>query len=60
MAFDPRHKSRTLLEGPDRAPARSMMKAIGFKDEDLARPLVGVAHCWIEVMPCNFNHRVLA
>ncbi|MBF8279951.1 MAG: ilvD [candidate division NC10 bacterium] len=60
MAFDPRHKSRTMLEGPDRAPARSMMKAIGFKDEDLARPLVGVAHCWIEVMPCNFNHRVLA
>ncbi|MBF8261006.1 MAG: ilvD [candidate division NC10 bacterium] len=60
MAFDPRHKSRTLLEGPDRAPARSMMKAIGFKDEDLARPLVGVAHCWIEVMPCNFNHRTLA
>jgi dihydroxy-acid dehydratase len=37
-----------------------MMKAIGFKDEDLARPLVGVAHCWIEVMPCNFNHRTLA
>jgi len=60
MTFDPRHKSRIMLEGPDRAPARSMMKAIGFKDEDLARPLVGVAHCWIEVMPCNFNHRVLA
>jgi len=60
MAFDPRHKSRTLLEGPDRAPARAMLKAIGFKDEDLARPLVGVAHCWIEVMPCNFNHRSLA
>jgi dihydroxy-acid dehydratase len=60
MTFDPRHKSRTLLEGPDRAPARSMMKAIGFKDEDLVRPLVGVAHCWIEVMPCNFNHRALA
>jgi dihydroxy-acid dehydratase len=60
MAFDMRHRSRTLLEGPDRAPARSMMKAIGFKDEDLSRPLVGVAHCWIEVMPCNYNHRVLA
>jgi dihydroxy-acid dehydratase len=60
MAFDPRHKSRTLLEGPDRAGPRAMMKAIGFKDGDLARPLVGVAHCWIEVMPCNFNHRVLA
>jgi dihydroxy-acid dehydratase len=55
-----RHKSRTLLDGPDRAGARSMMKAIGFKDEDLARPLVGVAHCWIEVMPCNYNHRRLA
>jgi len=49
-----------MLEGPDRAGARAMMKAIGFKDEDLARPLVGVAHCWIEVMPCNFNHRALA
>ncbi len=60
MTFDPRHKSRTILEGPDRAGARAMMKAIGFKDEDLARPLVGVAHCWIEVMPCNFNHRALA
>ncbi len=60
MTFDPRHKSRTLLEGPDRAGPRAMMKAIGFKDEDLARPLVGVAHCWIEVMPCNFNHRALA
>ena len=60
MTFDLRHKSRTLLEGPDRAGPRAMMKAIGFKDEDLARPLVGVAHCWIEVMPCNFNHRALA
>ena len=60
MTFDPRHNSRILLDGPDRAPARAMLKAIGFKDEDLARPLVGVAHCWIEVMPCNFNHRALA
>lgn len=60
MTFDPRHNSRTLLDGPDRAPARAMLKAIGFKDEDLVRPLVGVAHCWIEVMPCNFNHRTLA
>ncbi|CBE70110.1 MAG: dihydroxy-acid dehydratase [Candidatus Methylomirabilis oxygeniifera] len=60
MTFDPRHKSRTLLDGPDRAPARAMLKAIGFKDEDLTRPLVGVAHCWIEVMPCNINHRALA
>jgi dihydroxy-acid dehydratase len=58
--MDPRHKSRAILEGPDRAPARSYFKAIGFTDEDLARPLVGVAHCWIEVTPCNWNHQKLA
>ncbi len=60
MSFDPRHKSRTLLEGPDRAGARAMLKAIGFTDDDLARPLIGVAHCWIEVTPCNWNHRKMA
>ena len=60
MAVDPRHKSRPLLEGPDRAVARSMMKAIGLTDEDLARPQIGVAHCWIGTMPCNWNHRELA
>jgi dihydroxy-acid dehydratase len=58
--MDPRHKSRAILEGPDRAPARSYFKAIGFTDEDLVRPLVGVAHCWIEVTPCNWNHQKLA
>ena len=58
--FDPRHKSRALLEGPDRAVARSMMKAVGFNDADLRRPQVGVAHCWIGTMPCNWNHRELA
>lgn len=60
MTFDLRHKSRVLLDGPDRAAARAMMKAIGFTDEDLSRPQIGVAHCWIETMPCNFNHRELA
>src|SRR5258708_5100252 len=60
MAIDPRHKSRVLLEGPDRAPARAMMKAVGFSDEDLARPQIGVAHSWIGTMPCNWNHRKLA
>src|SRR5213594_1464298 len=60
MTFDPRHKSRTLLDGADRAAARSYFKAIGFSDEDLKRPLVGVAHCWIEVTPCNWNHRKMA
>jgi dihydroxy-acid dehydratase len=57
---DTRHKSRTILEGRDRAGARSMLKAIGFDDEDLAKPIVGVAHTWIETMPCNFNQRRLA
>jgi dihydroxy-acid dehydratase len=60
MAADPRHKSRTLLEGTDRAAARAMMKAVGFTDEDLARPQIGVAHSWIGTMPCNWNHRKLA
>jgi len=52
--------SAALTDGPDRAPARAMLKAIGFTDEDLARPLVGVATTWIETMPCNFNQRRLA
>ena len=52
--------SLALTEGPDRAPARAMLKAIGFTDEDLARPLVGVATTWIETMPCNYNQRELA
>jgi dihydroxy-acid dehydratase len=60
MPHDPRHQSRTLLDGPDRAPARSMLKAIGFSAEDLARPLVAVANTWTETMPCNFHLRRLA
>ena len=52
--------SAALTDGPDRAGARSMLKAIGFTDEDLARPIVGVGHSWIETMPCNYNHRRLA
>jgi dihydroxy-acid dehydratase len=60
MAVDPRKHSRVLLEGPDRAAARAMMKAVGFNDEDLARPQIGVAHSWIGTMPCNWNHRKLA
>jgi dihydroxy-acid dehydratase len=54
-----RHSS-ALTDGPDRAPARSMLKAIGFTDDDLAKPLIGVATTWIETMPCNFNQRRLA
>jgi dihydroxy-acid dehydratase len=60
MAETLKHRSARITDGPDRAPARSYFKAVGFTNEDLARPLVGVAHCWIEIMPCNFNHRRLA
>jgi dihydroxy-acid dehydratase len=52
--------SAALTDGPDRAAARAMLKAIGFTDEDLAKPLVGVATTWIETMPCNINQRRLA
>src|SRR3954452_13138660 len=52
--------SAALTDGPDRAAARSMLKAIGFTDDDLAKPLVGVATTWIETMPCNYNQRELA
>ena len=54
------HKSHDLLDGPGRAPARAMLKAVGFTDADLSRPLVGVANTWIEVMPCNYHLRRLA
>ena len=68
---DPRHPydrpsdpakrhSAALTDGPDRAGARGMLKAIGFTDEDLAKPIVGVGTSWIETMPCNYNHRRLA
>jgi dihydroxy-acid dehydratase len=52
--------SAALTDGPERAGARAMLKAIGFTDEDLAKPLVGVATTWIETMPCNYNQRRLA
>jgi dihydroxy-acid dehydratase len=60
MPVDPRHKSRAITEGPDRAPARAMLKAIGFGDADLSRPIIGVASTWTETMPCNFHLRRLA
>ena len=55
-----KRRSAALTDGLHRAGARAMFKGIGFTDEDLARPLVGVATSWIETMPCNFNHRELA
>ncbi|MBI1983159.1 MAG: dihydroxy-acid dehydratase, partial [Acidobacteria bacterium] len=60
MPLDPKHRSRTITDGRDRAGARSMLKAIGFTDQDLARPIVGIANTWIETMPCNFHLRRLA
>jgi dihydroxy-acid dehydratase len=58
--MDLKHKSRVLTDGPDRAGARAMLKANGFTDADLAKPLIGVANTWTEVMPCNFHLRRLA
>jgi dihydroxy-acid dehydratase len=58
--FDVKHRSRALIEGPERAAARAYLHGIGYTAEDLAKPIVGVAHSWIETMPCNFNNRVLA
>ncbi len=52
--------SYTITQGRDRAPARAMLKGIGFTDEDLKKPIIGVANTWIETMPCNFNLRALA
>ena len=60
MTPDLKLKSRDVLVGPDRAPARAMLKAVGFTDEDLSKPIVGVANTWIEVMPCNFHLRRLS
>src|SRR5438552_7931724 len=55
-----RVRSKALIDGPARAGARAMMRAVGYTDEDFRRPLIGVAHSWIEIMPCNFNQRRLA
>ncbi|HET6318164.1 MAG TPA: dihydroxy-acid dehydratase [Chloroflexota bacterium] len=60
MAYDVKANSSILLSGRDRAPARSFYKAIGFTDEDLNKPIVGIANTWTETMPCNFNLRQLA
>jgi len=53
-------RSRTLVEGVDRAAARSMFKAIGLTDEDLNKPIIGIANTWTEIGPCNFHLRRLS
>ena len=55
-----REHSRVLIDGFSRAPARSYFKAIGLTEDDLAKPIVGIANTWIETMPCNFHLRRLA
>src|SRR6202158_646370 len=60
MGYDVKANSSILLSGRDRAPARSFYKAIGFTDEDLQKPIIGIANTWTETMPCNFNLRQLA
>ena len=57
--FDLKHRSRALTEGPERAVARAYLKGIGYDDEALAKPIIGVASTWIETMPCNFHLRAL-
>jgi dihydroxy-acid dehydratase len=59
-AFDLKHKSRALTEGPSRAAARAQLKGIGYDDEALSKPIIGVASTWIETMPCTFHLRALA
>src|SRR6187200_1027029 len=56
----PRRRSAGLVEGPHRAPARAMLKAVGFKDPELSKPLIGIANTWIEIGPCNYHLRELA
>jgi len=56
----PRPRSAAVFDGPDRAAARAYMKGIGYDDEALSKPTVGVANTWTEAMPCNFHLRALA
>ena len=60
MANNLKPRSGVITDGPDRAPTRAMLKAAGFSDEDLHRPIIGVANTWIEIGPCNYHLRRLA
>src|SRR6476659_6842798 len=56
----PRPRSSVVFDGPERAHARAYMKGIGFDDDALSRPTIGIANTWTEAMPCNFHLRGLA
>ena len=61
MADNPlKPRSGAITDGPSRAPARAMLKAVGFTDADLRKPIIGVANTWIEIGPCNYHLRTLA
>ena len=55
-----KRRSAAITEGPSRAPARAMLKAVGFTDDDLRRPIIGIANTWTEIGPCNYHLRGLA
>ena len=57
---DSRPRSKEVFDGPDRAAARAYMKGIGFGDDALKKPTIGIANTWTEAMPCNFHLRALA
>ena len=57
---DLRHKSKVISEGVNRVPNRSMLRAVGFTDEDFKKPMIGVASTWSEVTPCNVHIDALA
>lgn len=60
MPSNLKQQSQKLTEGPGRAPARAMLRAVGLSDEDFSKPLIAVANTWTEVTPCNFHLRDLA
>ena len=60
MTHNPKHNSIPLTEGPTRAGARAMLRAVGFSREDLAKPIIGIANTWTEIGPCNYHLRTLA
>ena len=60
MNTEYKKRSAAITDGPSRAPARAMLKAVGFTDEDLHRPIIGVANTWIEIGPCNYHLHDLA
>jgi dihydroxy-acid dehydratase len=60
VSVDPRRRSRVILDGPERAAARAYLKGIGYDEDALQRPIIGIANTWTETMPCNFHLRRLA